>query len=70
MIERRVLDETSMEPGALEDNLPQNRNNAARTADTIEQLEAQLRECEQREDYEQAAQIMEQINQLKKNGAQ
>jgi len=70
MIERRVLDETSMEPGALEDNLPQNRNNASRTADTIEQLEAQLRECEQREDYEQAAQIMEQINQLKKDGAQ
>lgn len=66
MMEQRVLEETSMEPGALEDNLPQNKPAMSQNADTIEQLEIQLHECEQHEDYEQAAEILEKINQLKK----
>ena len=61
---KNVLEETSMEPGALEDNLPQNKANSNGQQDTIEQLEKQLRICEENEDYEQAAKIMERIKQL------
>ena len=32
---------------------------------TLEELEQQLEECEANEDYEQAAEIMKRINQLK-----
>ena len=64
MMSKNVLEETSMEPGALEDNLPQNKANSNGQQDTIEQLEKQLRICEENEDYEQAAKIMERIKQL------
>ncbi len=65
MIENRVLEETSMEPGALENNLPQNRSKSQSDTLTLEQLEELLHECEEKEDYEQAAEIMEKINRLK-----
>ena len=57
----QVLEETSMAPGALEDNLP----NHHRQEETLEELEDKLRQCEQDEDYEQAAEIMKRINDLK-----
>jgi hypothetical protein len=62
LINMQVLEETSMEPGALEDNLPHKRRPQA---ETLEELEAKLHQCEQDEDYEQAAEIMKRINQLK-----
>lgn len=65
MIENRVLEETSMEPGALENNLPQNRSKSQSDTLTLEQLEELLHECEEKEDYEQAAEIMEKINRMK-----
>ena len=70
LIAQQVLDETSMEPGALEGNLPQNAAGREANAGLLEQLEEQLRDCEQREDYEQAAEIMEKINRIKDNGEQ
>ena len=68
MIENRVLEETSMEPGALENNLPQNRSKSQSDTLTLEQLEELLHECEEKEDYEQAAEIMEIINRMKNEG--
>ena len=68
MIESRVLEETSMEPGALENNLPQSRSKAQSDTLTLEQLEELLHECEEKEDYEQAAEIMEKINRMKNEG--
>ena len=68
MIENRVLEETSMEPGALENNLPQNRSKSQSETLTMEQLEELLHECEEKEDYEQAAEIMEIINRMKNEG--
>lgn len=59
----QVLEETSMEPGALEDNLP--RHPVQSHGETLEELEAKLRQCEQEENYEQAAEIMKRINELK-----
>ena len=67
MMESHVLEETSMLPGALENNLPHNRTHSQPDTPTLEQLEEMLRECEEHEDYEQAAEIMEKINQMKKN---
>ena len=67
MMESHVLEETSMLPGALENNLPHNRTHTQPDTPTLEQLEEMLRECEEHEDYEQAAEIMEKINQMKKN---
>ncbi|MBQ6069659.1 MAG: bifunctional nuclease family protein [Bacteroidales bacterium] len=61
-----VLAETSMEPGALTDNLPRQNGPSLHDA-TLEELEKQLSECEAKEDYEQAAMIMERIRQLKNN---
>ena len=61
-IDTRVLDETSMPPGALTDNLPGKDN---RQKDSLEELEQLLEECEANEDYEQAAEIMKRINELK-----
>ena len=68
MIENRVLEETSMEPGALENNLPQNRSKSQSDTLTLEQLEELLHECEEKEYYEQAAEIMEKINRMKNEG--
>lgn len=68
LIDLSVLEETSMDPNALTDNLPQQRGTALREA-TIEELEQQLRECEAEEDYEQAAEIMKRINQMKNNNS-
>lgn len=63
-IDPKVAEETSMEPGALEDNLPENKAFADGAGDTLEQLEAQLRECEENEDYERAAEIQRRIERL------
>lgn len=62
-METKVLEETSMQPGALHDNLPQQHVNASEP--TIEELEALLRKCEACEDYEQAAELQRRINELK-----
>ena len=65
LMDLNVLEETSMSPNALTDNLPSGRY-ANPHGETLEDLEQQLRDCEANEDYEQAAQIMDRINQLKK----
>lgn len=62
LMDERVLEETSMMPGALEDNLPKHPQ---WHGETLEELEARQRRCEQEEDYEQAAEIMKRINMLK-----
>ena len=68
IIENPVLEETSMEPGPLDTNLPQNRSKSQSDTLTLEQLEELLHECEEKEDYEQAAEIMEKINRMKNEG--
>lgn len=70
MMAQNVLDETSMEPGALEDNLPRNKAQLPNPDETLDQLEALLRQCEENEDYEQAAEIMKRINRMKGNDPQ
>lgn len=65
LMAKNVLEETSMEPGALEANLPQNKAPLAQPEETLEQLEKQLHQCEENENYEEAAEIMKRINQLK-----
>ena len=65
MMDLSVLEETSMEPGALEANMSQNKAHLPNPEEAIEQLEEKLRQCEEAEDYEQAAEIMKRINQLK-----
>ncbi|MBR5352156.1 MAG: bifunctional nuclease family protein [Bacteroidales bacterium] len=70
MMAQNVLDETSMEPGALEDNLPKNKAQLPNPDETLDQLEALLRQCEENEDYEQAAEIMKRINRMKGNDPQ
>ena len=67
MMAQNVLDETSMEPGALEDNLPRNKAQLPNPDETLDQLESLLRQCEENEDYEQAAEIMKRINRMKGN---
>ena len=67
MMAQNVLDETSMEPGALEDNLPRNKAQLPTPDETLDQLETLLRQCEENEDYEQAAEIMKRINRMKGN---
>ncbi|MBQ5974802.1 MAG: bifunctional nuclease family protein [Bacteroidales bacterium] len=67
MMAQNVLDETSMEPGALEDNLPRNKAQLPNPDETLDQLETLLRQCEENEDYEQAAEIMKRINRMKGN---
>ena len=65
LIDLNVLEETSMDPNALIDNLP--AQGGALHDVTLEDLEQQLRDCEANEDYEQAAEIMKRINQMKNN---
>ena len=67
MMAQNVLDETSMEPGDLEDNLPRNKAQLPNPDETLDQLETLLRQCEENEDYEQAAEIMKRINRMKGN---
>ena len=67
MMAQNVLDETSMEPGALEDNLPRNKAQLPNPDETLDQLETLLRQCGDNEDYEQAAEIMKRINRMKGN---
>ncbi len=59
MVEESVLEETAVH---LDADLQ-----AAPVAQSIEQLEAELRRCEDNEDYERAAEIMAQIEQMKKD---
>ena len=63
LMDVNVLEETSMEPNALVDNLPDHKG--APSDDSLEDLEQQLKQCESDEDYEQAAEIMKRINELK-----
>lgn len=65
-----VLEETCMEPGALIDNLPASKRDHTLSSPTIEELEEMLRDCEEREDYEQAQQILDRIEKMKKNHLQ
>ncbi len=65
LMKLNVLEETYMEPNALTDNLPRQGGTPAHN-DTLEDLEHQLKECEANEDYEQAAEILKRINQMKK----
>lgn len=65
LMAQNVLEETSMEPGALEDNLPQNKAPLPNPEQTLEALEKRLHECEENENYEEAAEIMKRINLLK-----
>lgn len=67
MMNASVFEETCMEPGALVNNLPGAQKTKAPTQ-SIEALEALLRECEENEDYERAQEIMDQIKALKGNG--
>ena len=60
-----VFEETSMEQGALEGNLPGNHHPVTHPADTLAALEEMLRECEENEDYEQAAESLKRIEQIK-----
>lgn len=62
-MDTKVLEETSMQPGALHDNLPSQHADTAEP--TIEELEALLRRCEENEDYEQAAELQKRINEMK-----
>lgn len=64
LMELNVLDETSMNPNALTDNLPSGHAIGSRET-TLEDLEQQLRDCEANEDYEQAAEIMQRIKKMK-----
>ena len=69
LMDLNVLEETSMNPNALTDNLPSSAYTNPH-GETLEELEQQLRVCEANEDYEQAAEIMERINQMKSNNSQ
>lgn len=59
-INAQVLEETGMKPGALVDNMPQKSD----TELSLAELEKRLHECEEQEDYEQAALIQQQIDKL------
>lgn len=61
-MDMNVLQETSMDPGALDENIEPNEQ--ADKAELIQQLEEQLRQCEADEDYEQAAEIMKRLEKL------
>lgn len=60
-----VLQETSMLPGALEQNLPIQPDQGQQP--TLQQLEEDLRRCEANEEYEKAAEIQRQIEQWKQS---
>lgn len=62
LMDMNVLNETCMEPGTLDGNLP---SNDLMVDNSLEELEELLRECEANEDYEQAAEILKQIEKLK-----
>ena len=70
LMNKQVIEETGMEPGALTDNLPGHGASSDTEPATIEQLEQQLRECEEREDYETAAELLELIEKLKSDNGQ
>lgn len=63
LMDMNVLNETSMDPGALTENIEPNEESDK--AELMHQLEMELRQCEENEDYEQAAEILEQIERLK-----
>lgn len=65
LMDMNVLRETSMDPGALTHNIEPDAE--ADRAELLQDLEDQLRQCEENEDYEQAAEIMKQIEELKDN---
>lgn len=58
LISDDVLEEVGIEHNALVDHLPEKNP-------SIEELEDELRRCEENEEYERAAEIMEQISKLK-----
>lgn len=65
LMEKKVLEETFMLPGALRDSRVDNADADGRPEDRLEELEALLRHCEAVEDYEQAAEILKEINRIK-----
>lgn len=59
----KVIDETGIAPESLmADSLEETTDQQ-----TIEELEQQLKECEENEDYERAAELMERIHKMKGN---
>ena len=64
LMDVRVLEETSMEPNALNSDLTSPTNSDGQDL-SLEALEELLKEYEEKEEYELAAQVMERINQLK-----
>lgn len=62
LMDMNVLNETSMAPGALEENLPEQE---LMVDNSLEELEKLLHQCEQEEKYEEAAEILKQIEILK-----
>lgn len=61
LVSNKVLDETAVEPFALDDNA-QNTDDGA---ETIEELEKQLQQCLETENYEMAAELQARIDELK-----
>lgn len=61
-----VLEETCMEPGALENNLPSHKSQEVIKASMLEELEEELRQCEADENYEKAAEIQSKIDSLRR----
>ena len=63
LIAQNVLDETGFTPQSNDIEL----GNTLSQGETIEELEQELRICEESEDYEQAAEIQKKIEHLKGN---
>lgn len=63
LIESKVLEETSMTPDVWSGAIS---HKGVMAEVTLKELEERLKECEMAEDYEQAAEIMKRINQMKK----
>lgn len=60
MVAEQVIEETGVKSSEFGVRSPES------SAQTLEALEAELRRCEEREDYERAAEIQRQIEKLKK----
>ena len=58
MVDEKVIEETGIKSDHVPATMPP-------TESTLEQLEAELRRCEQTEDYERAAEIQARIEKLK-----
>ncbi|MBR1792811.1 MAG: bifunctional nuclease family protein [Bacteroidales bacterium] len=61
LMNNKILDEAGCEFSALEDNLPPNKKGKR---NQLDELRKELEDCEAREDYEKAAEIQSQIDEL------